>query len=80
MLDSPEGICAGQALFEYPATSVLFSKRLELRFRFAAALHELVQPGPRRVTVRRPYLLMLWLELWVRLADEGCRHAGSTAR
>ena len=26
MLDSPEGVCAGQARFEYPATSVLFSK------------------------------------------------------
>jgi hypothetical protein len=26
MLDSPEGVCAGQVLFEYPATSVLFSK------------------------------------------------------
>jgi hypothetical protein len=25
MLDSPEGVCAGQARFEYPATSVLFS-------------------------------------------------------
>jgi hypothetical protein len=25
MLDSPEGVCAGQTLFEYPATSVLFS-------------------------------------------------------
>ena len=27
MLDSPEGVCPGQARFEYPATSVLFSKR-----------------------------------------------------
>src|SRR4029453_187373 len=25
MLDSPESVCAGQAGFEYPATSVLFS-------------------------------------------------------
>ena len=25
MLDSPEGVCAGQLGFEYPATSVLFS-------------------------------------------------------
>ena len=25
MLDSPEGVCAGQTRFEYPATSVLFS-------------------------------------------------------
>jgi hypothetical protein len=25
MLDSPDGVCAGQARFEYPATSVLFS-------------------------------------------------------
>jgi hypothetical protein len=25
MLDSPEGVCAGQAGFEYPATSVPFS-------------------------------------------------------
>jgi hypothetical protein len=24
MLDSPEGVCAGQARFEYPATFVLF--------------------------------------------------------
>jgi dihydrofolate reductase len=53
---------------------------VELRFRFDAALRELVQPGPRRMTVRRPYLLMPWPELWVRLADEGCRHAGSTTR
>jgi hypothetical protein len=27
MLDSPAGVCAGQVLFEYPATSVLFSKK-----------------------------------------------------
>jgi len=27
MLDSPEGVCPGQAQFEYPATSVLFSNR-----------------------------------------------------
>jgi hypothetical protein len=27
MLDSPEGVCPGQARFEYPATSVLFSKQ-----------------------------------------------------
>jgi hypothetical protein len=34
MLDSPEGICAGQAGFEYPATSVSFSNWLaELRTR-----------------------------------------------
>jgi hypothetical protein len=26
MLDSPDGVCAGQAGFEYPATSVPFSK------------------------------------------------------
>jgi hypothetical protein len=25
MVDSPEGVCPGQARFEYPATSVLFS-------------------------------------------------------
>jgi hypothetical protein len=25
MLDSPEGVCPGQARFEYPATFVLFS-------------------------------------------------------
>jgi hypothetical protein len=25
MMDSPEGVCAGQAGFEYPATSVPFS-------------------------------------------------------
>jgi hypothetical protein len=25
MLDSPEGVCAGQVRFEYPATSVLLS-------------------------------------------------------
>jgi hypothetical protein len=25
MLDSPEDVCAGQARFEYPVTSVLFS-------------------------------------------------------
>jgi len=28
MLDSPEGVCAGQARFEYPATFVLFSNIL----------------------------------------------------
>jgi hypothetical protein len=28
MLDSPEGVCAGQLGFEYPATSVLFSSSL----------------------------------------------------
>jgi hypothetical protein len=49
---------------------------IELRFRFDAALRELVQPGPPRVTARRPYLLMPWLEIGVRLADEQCRHAG----
>jgi hypothetical protein len=26
MLDSPEGVCAGQSWSEYPATSVPFSK------------------------------------------------------
>jgi hypothetical protein len=26
MLDSPEGVCPGQAGFKYPATSALFSK------------------------------------------------------
>src|SRR5215217_6410738 len=25
---------------------------------------------------RRPYLLIPWLEIWVRLADEKCRHGG----
>jgi hypothetical protein len=53
---------------------------IELRFGLDAALQELVQPGPQRVTGRRPYLLIPCLEIWVRLADEGCRHAGSTAR
>jgi hypothetical protein len=28
MLDSREGVCAGQARFEYPATSALFSNKL----------------------------------------------------
>ena len=28
MLDSPEGVCAGQTRFEYPATFVLFSNLL----------------------------------------------------
>jgi hypothetical protein len=28
MLDSPKGVCAGQARFEYPATFVLFSNCL----------------------------------------------------
>jgi hypothetical protein len=31
MLPSPEGICPGQARFEYPATSVLFSKQRIVR-------------------------------------------------
>jgi hypothetical protein len=48
---------------------------IELRFRFDAALRELVQPGPRRATARRPYLLTPSLEIWVRLAHEKCRHA-----
>jgi hypothetical protein len=34
------------------------------------------KPGPRRVTARRLYLLMPWLENLVRLADEKCRRAG----
>jgi hypothetical protein len=53
---------------------------IELRFWFAAALQELVQPGPRRLTGRRPYLLIPCLEIWVRVADETCRHAGATTR
>ena len=36
---------------------------VELGFRFAATLRQLVQPGPRPVTVRRPYLLMPWHEI-----------------
>jgi hypothetical protein len=32
MLDSPEGVCAGQAGFEYPATSVPFSSKNERDF------------------------------------------------
>ena len=36
---------------------------IELRFRFDAALRELVQPAPRGVTARRPYLLMPWLAI-----------------
>jgi hypothetical protein len=31
MLDSPEGVCAGQAGFEYPATSVPFSNYFALK-------------------------------------------------
>jgi hypothetical protein len=31
MLDSPEGVCAGQAGSEYPATSVSFSKSISLK-------------------------------------------------
>jgi hypothetical protein len=31
MLDSPDGVCAGQAGFEYPATSVPFSNFDPLR-------------------------------------------------
>jgi hypothetical protein len=53
---------------------------IELRLRFDAALRELVEPGPRRVTARRPGLLMPCLEILARLAEENCRHAGSTAR
>src|SRR6266850_5402117 len=29
-------------------------------------------------TARCPYLQMRWLEIWIRLADEKRRHAGST--
>jgi len=42
-----------------------------------------VRPNPigsRGMTVRRPFLLMPRLEVWVRLADEKCRHAGPTTR
>ncbi len=48
---------------------------IELRFRFDAALREVVQPRSRRVTACRPYLLMPWRETGVRLADEQCHHA-----
>jgi len=53
---------------------------IEPRFRFDAALREVVQPRPRRVTARHPYLLMPWLKSWVRLADEKCRHDGFPTR
>jgi dihydrofolate reductase len=36
---------------------------IERRFRFDAALRQLVQPWPRRVTARRPYLLTPGLEI-----------------
>jgi hypothetical protein len=38
MLDSPEGVCAGHVGFEYPATSVLFSKTCLLVLRWAIAV------------------------------------------
>jgi hypothetical protein len=49
---------------------------IELRFRFHAALRELVQPGPQRVTAAPSVPADALLELWVRLADEKCHHAG----
>jgi len=39
MLDSPDGVCAGQAGFEYPATSVPFSKRARQPVPGPAAQH-----------------------------------------
>jgi hypothetical protein len=51
---------------------------IELQFRFDAALRELVQPGARRVDCAPSLPADAWLEIWVRLADEKCRHAGST--
>jgi hypothetical protein len=43
MLDSPEDVCAGQAGFEYPATSVLFSNTR--RQGASARLWLLLRPG-----------------------------------
>jgi hypothetical protein len=42
MLDSSEGVCPGQARFEYPATSVLFSNQLGERW-LAPLLETLLQ-------------------------------------
>jgi hypothetical protein len=55
MLDSPEGVCAGQARFEYPATFVLFGKcsldvQLNALFAHLPGQGLVDQPGP-------PYLL-----------------------
>ena len=49
---------------------------IELRFRFDAALREVVPLRPRRVPARHPYLLMPWLDIGGRLADAQCWHAG----
>jgi hypothetical protein len=38
MLDSPERVCAGQAQFEYPATSVLFSNYQTEAARYQAGI------------------------------------------
>ena len=46
-----------------PGHPTLVLDMVELGFRFAATLRQLVQPGPRPVTVRRPYLLMPWHEI-----------------
>jgi hypothetical protein len=56
MLDSPEDVCAGQAGFEYPATSVLFRSRACLVFFDETALS--LTPNLRRTwapqATRRP--------------------------
>jgi hypothetical protein len=52
MLDSPEGVCPGQAPFEYPATSVLFSS-------LATSQAEPVGPDPQRTRLRPKVLGLL---------------------
>jgi hypothetical protein len=50
MLDSLEGVCPGQARFEYPATSVLFSNSIQFNLRGPAAQVDvgIERPAPRR--------------------------------
>jgi hypothetical protein len=42
--------------------------------------HELSDTIEERQILGPSHDVMPWLEIWVRLADEKCRHAGSTTR
>src|SRR5215216_4906425 len=72
MLDSPEGVCPGQARFEYPATSVLFSRcqpgpllgRRGSRASFSCA----ASTGVRRMSRRARYVLAATLAVGLVLA------------
>ena len=57
MLDSPEGVCAGQAGLEYPATSVLFSMTQVMKTdtgQTSPSKQRKEAPLPQIVRVQRP--------------------------